>query len=1236
MAYIPFLNNVYFAAKVGIGTETPNAKLEIVGGTSFRFRNATLDGFTLAQLNTNSWGISGLSSSMKFSIQNSDLYIPNGNVGIGTSTPSAKLDIQGTQGQLFSVTDNLSGEIFAVADISGVPIMSINSSGSIKFGSYSGTNQTGTPTYVLGTDATGNVVKVLGGNIPGGGGTVTGTGADQQMTYWTGSSVIDGDNGFRYNKSAVTPLLTLDASLNSAHYGIEFRQSGSFDASIKHRASSGEFEFTSGRNNSWGGDFRFIADTYDAYKIDRQNHRWSILGGQKMCINSLGNVGIGNTAPRTLLDVGSSANLGSVTNKVVSATFDIGFSTLNSLQYNVTAFIATTFGASATDIFASTSSETDKNFYTGIVSDNSFFNGSRYSVVQGGAERLVVARGGNVGIGTAGPSEKLEVAGGAAAILIDSTTNEASLKYENSTTTANIKLSNNDLKIELGGSQRMRINSQGQMWLGGSFTGADIANGNTSYLNNLNAGGFSILHRNAGDAYIHFNAYYNSSNNYIAKYAGTGMFFGFDPNTNNGYQIYKAPSVAAGAIQSFSQIMTIGYGSTNNVGIGTTSPDTKLHVVGPDGPVNPPNYSVFDVTIENSGQADLGIIGTQYSGVYFGDAATPLAGGVVYYHTDDSLTLRTGGNVHRVTISNAGAVKFNAYGAGYLKSDGSGNITAAGASQVGPFLPLSGGTMTGNIHLNDSIQVNFGGSNSAWEFQIYADSSNDAYIEKTATSVGDLVIRNQADNSDILFQSDNGSGGLSTYFQLDGSAADGTYTYTVWGDNDVIALGTGLDLKIFHDGSNSYISDTGAGDLLINSNGASLKLRVNSTENALEAVSNGAVFLFHNGLEKFATTDVGAGGIAVTGAATATTATTGTDVDATLTTKGYVDGLVTGVPVYKGTWDARTQAEGGLAGDGGNINLRLAANKVLGNYYIVSTAGSATPNGAGTEPDSWNVGDWCIFSDVTPGAGTDLWQKIDNSSVISGAGTGLSLTKWEGTLGAPSETLTDSLLKDTGTLSYTTSNSELFQLKGTTASGYAEIDIANNVDDKIVIGSIGSTYTPADWTGSTYIYNSGTNKKMYIKSIGNMQFFTGGYTIASNIRMTILGTNGNVGIGDNNPSSKLTVNGDIRIKEAVIGNQQNTTVDIGTEVVAEVSTASFTAAFFDFVIKKGLNVRSGTVYACHNGDTTPLIQFTETSTQDLGDTSDVVLSVVFGGGAMQLKATVTSNGWSVKSLIRAI
>jgi len=47
----------------------------------------------------------------------------------------------------------------AVGSVPSNERMRINSSGSIKFNSYDGTNKTGTPTYLLGTDASGNVVK---------------------------------------------------------------------------------------------------------------------------------------------------------------------------------------------------------------------------------------------------------------------------------------------------------------------------------------------------------------------------------------------------------------------------------------------------------------------------------------------------------------------------------------------------------------------------------------------------------------------------------------------------------------------------------------------------------------------------------------------------------------------------------------------------------------------------------------------------------------------------------------------------------------------------------------------------------------------------------------------------------------------------------------------------------------------------------------------------------------------
>ena len=117
-------------------------------------------------------------------------------------------------------------------------------------------------------------------------------------------------------------------------------------------------------------------------------------------------------------------------------------------------------------------------------------------------------------------------------------------------------------------------------------------------------------------------------------------------------------------------------------------------------------------------------------------------------------------------------------------------------------------------------------------------------------------------------------------------------------------------------------------------------------------------------------------------------------------------------------------------------------------------------------------------------------------------------------------------------------------------------------------------------------------------------------------------------------SVNSTFGGNIKIQEVSLSNQENTDVDsAAAEMVAQVAIATHTAAFFDFVIKKTTNVRSGTVYACHDGTN---VEFTETSTQDLGDTSDVVLSVDISGTQMRLMATVTSDNWSIKSLIRAI
>ena len=85
-------------------------------------------------------------------------------------------------------------------------------------------------------------------------------------------------------------------------------------------------------------------------------------------------------------------------------------------------------------------------------------------------------------------------------------------------------------------------------------------------------------------------------------------------------------------------------------------------------------------------------------------------------------------------------------------------------------------------------------------------------------------------------------------------------------DNIELQFGTGSDLKIYHDGSHSYIDDAGTGSLLIRSNQIELK-KQSSDEKMATFAEDGAITLYHNNVEILATA---ATGISVAGDVTAT------------------------------------------------------------------------------------------------------------------------------------------------------------------------------------------------------------------------------------------------------------------------------------------------------------------------------------------------------------------------------
>ena len=141
--------------------------------------------------------------------------------------------------------------------------------------------------------------------------------------------------------------------------------------------------------------------------------------------------------------------------------------------------------------------------------------------------------------------------------------------------------------------------------------------------------------------------------------------------------------------------------------------------------------------------------------------------------------------------------------------------------------------------------------------------------------------------------------------------------------------------------------------------------------------------------------------------------------DTILAAMAKLQGQITGIPqglVYKGTWNASTNTPTLASGTG-----------TTGEFYIVSVAGTTNLDGI----TDWQVGDWAIFVEV---GATDTWQKIDNTSAITGTGTANKLAKWT----APT-VLATGLVEDNGT-TVTIGNSGNLVVEGNTTLGDADAD----------------------------------------------------------------------------------------------------------------------------------------------------------------------------------------------------
>lgn len=226
---------------------------------------------------------------------------------------------------------------------------------------------------------------------------------------------------------------------------------------------------------------------------------------------------------------------------------------------------------------------------------------------------------------------------------------------------------------------------------------------------------------------------------------------------------------------------------------------------------------------------------------------------------------------------------------------------------------------------------------------------------------------------------------------------------------------------------------------------------------------------------------------------------------------------------YEGTWDASNNTTNGLA----NSPALVQGVGVSGRFYIVNVEGTTS---LGPGLNNWHVGDWAVFLDE--GGQPASWQKIDNTSVLTGDGTAGVFAKWTDTT-----TLNDSLMSQVGTniiingslkvkdtVEATTTNSNL-KLKGNGTGGVEIMSADGITDGKIQLNcsqnshgvtlqspphASGATYTlvlPTNFGGAGDVLTSaGTNPSQLVwttPTIGTVTNFTAVSTAIPGITTTV-------------------------------------------------------------------------------------------------------------------------------------
>jgi hypothetical protein len=625
------------AGFVGIGTASPEQLLDVKnsgGGTAYALIQGQGRKMYLGQDGTGATIYSDGAVPMWFSTNGTERMRidASGNLIIGGTSPTGKLTVQASSdGNLFSIRGSLSA--YGYPNI--IEMGQSGADGYLNIKDGAGNVQSvisgyaGTPTYFLsslfvGTSTnSGYKFDVSGtGRFSNSSGDTlvlskpSGASINLQRTSATASSfAIAVDPNFNvYNYTAGTTPFSISASTGAATF------SGTVEA-LRYNATSSSASLPAYATASGAGMFNLGSDV-----------GFSTNSTERMRITSTGQFIVGDTS----------------------------LAYANSIGY-VAGFKSAFTGQTILSIARAGQTLASQGMFIGLDTTTSYFwNRDNIAITFGtnDTEKMRITSGGNVGIGTGSPSQKLHVIGNA-------WINRPSNKVDNGGGTefgSRVEFNNAFVAGSTGymvftypSASVFRMYADYDGNLGGVQPDIQLGLGHLTIKSAGATAGNVGIGTTSPTSPFHVNSssqlrarfYSSSASSFLDIENGGGSFYvGRDNSTGSDFGVGAYTSViwsngAYPMVFSTNNAERMRITSGGSVGIGTTSPSRKLEVYAVD-----PSFALKSSTT------------TGYSELYFADSASDSVGFISYAHSTDSMVLGTSGST-RLTIASTGAATFS-------------------------------------------------------------------------------------------------------------------------------------------------------------------------------------------------------------------------------------------------------------------------------------------------------------------------------------------------------------------------------------------------------------------------------------------------------------------------------------------------------------------------------------------------------------------------------------------------